>query len=338
MVNKAITAAAVAVLLLTGCGGNKENTAEKPKEKKVEQAAEKSPYVYPLTGMGTKNEATGRAVAVTVNNHPLARPQTGLDSADIIYEVLAEGKVTRFLAIYESQKPEKVGPVRSARDYFIELAKGYDSLYIAHGYSDEARSMLSRGEIDSLNGMQYDGTLFKRASFRKAPHNSYITFANILKGAKSKGYEMKPAPEPLPFLDSKGSAEIEGQTAEKVGVSYGDPSFEADYRYDTSNKNYKRYASGEEMKDLESKKPIRIANLFIVEARHSVADSEGHKDIDIKSGGQGYLVQGGKRIEVEWRNEGGRILPYKDGAAAPLVPGMTWISIVPSLDAATFEN
>lgn len=77
-----------------------------------------------------------------INNHPKARPQTGLTEADIVYEVLAEGEVTRFLAIFQSSNPKLIGPVRSSRDYYIELAKGYNSLYIAHGYSPEAKNYL----------------------------------------------------------------------------------------------------------------------------------------------------------------------------------------------------
>ncbi|CAM3995596.1 DUF3048 domain-containing protein [Mesobacillus zeae] len=341
MMRKWITVAAAAVLILTGCG-NEKDTAERQKEKKTEKSVEekvvRDPYQFPLTGKGTKKEAANRAVAVTVNNHPLARPQSGLHKADIVYEVLAEGNVTRFLAIFESQKPEKVGPIRSARDYFIDLAKGYDSLYIAHGYSEEAKKMLTRGDIDSLNGMQYDGTLFKRASFRKAPHNSYITFDNIMKGAKAKGYSMKPAPAPLSFYDKKGAGSISGQDAMKVKVSYGDPSFTSVYQYDENKAKYSRMTDGEEIEDLDSGKPVMIENLFIVEATHSVSDNEGHKDIDLESGGRAYLVQKGKMNEVEWRNAGGRILPFVDGSEAAFVPGRTWISIVPSLGAASLEN
>ena len=83
-----------------------------------------------------------RAVAVMVNNHPKARPQSGLNKADIVYEILAEGDITRFLAVFQSEKPENIGPVRSARAYYIELAKGLNALYIAHGYSAEAKEML----------------------------------------------------------------------------------------------------------------------------------------------------------------------------------------------------
>ncbi len=91
-----------------------------------------------------------RAVAVMINNHPKARPQSGLNKADIVYEILAEGDITRFLAVFQSEKPANIGPIRSARDYYIELAKGFNALYIAHGYSPEAKKMLEQGYVDNL--------------------------------------------------------------------------------------------------------------------------------------------------------------------------------------------
>ena len=163
--------------------------------------------------LGVQTEVEGRAVAVMINNHPAARPQSGLNKADIVYELLAEGDVTRFLAIFQSEQPENVGPVRSARNYYIELAKGFDSLYIAHGNSPDAKEMLDNGYIDDLNGIYYDGTLFKRASFRKAPHNSYITYDNILKGANQNGYEMEQAPPSLTFLTEDEVKELAGETS-----------------------------------------------------------------------------------------------------------------------------
>src|SRR5690606_26584180 len=140
-------------------------------------------------------------------------PQSGLHKADVVYEILAEGDITRFLAIFQSEKPEDIGPVRSARDYYIELAKGYDSLYIAHGYSPEAQSMLDSGYIDNLNGLYYDGTLFKRASFRNAPHNSYISYENIMEGAEKNNYEMADAPDSVTFLSKNEVEEIAGEDA-----------------------------------------------------------------------------------------------------------------------------
>lgn len=342
MMKKWIAVIAAVSILTAGCSNKEEKAVKQHKEKEVENVSKEAdtelPYNFPLTGIGAEEESSTRAVAVVVNNHPKARPQSGLDKADIIHEVLAEGNVTRFVAVYQSEQPEKVGPVRSAREYFIDLAAGYDSFFIAHGYSPEAREMLQRGEIDNINGMNYDGTLFKRASFRKAPHNSYITYENILKGAQKKGYQMEPAPDPVPFLSKEEREKLEGQPAENVMVSYGTPSFDLIYEYDTESGKYHRFSGSEETVDYESKNPVLLDNLLVVQMEHKIVDSAGRRSINLTSGGKGYLFQKGKVNEIVWKNEAGRIVPYKGGQKAGFVPGKTWVNIVPSISDISFET
>ena len=329
--------AAMTVLLLTACSSNNEtneNNSNPPEDtaqendsvqKDSNEETAEFDYQYPLTGIGTDEEADQRAVAVVVNNHPKARPQSGLDKADIIYEVLAEGNVTRFVAIFQSEHPEKIGPVRSARDYFIELAKGYDSFFVAHGYSPEAKQMLTSGSVDNINGMQYDGSLFKRADFRKAPHNSYITFENIEKGAEKVGADMTESPESLEFA---GKTEgIAGEEAQSVKVSYYDnPSFSPVYEYDQKTEKYTRLSEGETTADYDTKEPVLLDNIFIVEAATQIIDDAGRREIDLESGGDAYLLQRGKLQKIQWENRDGRIVP---SGGAKFVPGKTWINIIP---------
>lgn len=338
MLKKWLAVAASVLLLVSGCSSkdkaeddNKEtdNIAEEvPKDIAEEKEL---PFNFPLSGIGASEEVNGRAVAVMINNHPKARPQSGLDKADVVYELLAEGDVTRFLAIFQSEKPEKVGPVRSARDYYIELAKGYDSLYVAHGNSPEAKDLLNNGYIDNLNGLYYDGTLFKRASFRKAPHNSYITYQNVLKGAEEKQYDMEEAPTSLPFLTKDQMKAIKGEDANSVMVSYLDNDlFNVVYEYDEGQEKYKRYSNDELTEDYDSGDPVLLDNIFIVETDHKVVDNKGRREINLTSGGRGYLLQKGKWKEVEWKNIDGRILPILNGKEAGFVPGKTWINFIPS--------
>ncbi|MBT2638671.1 DUF3048 domain-containing protein [Bacillus sp. ISL-39] len=341
---KWIAVLAAAIFLTAGCSSKetekKEATEHKEKEIVVDEVVppEELPYQFPLSGMGTAEESFDRAVAVVVNNHPKARPQSGLDKADIVHEVLAEGDVTRFIAIFQSEHPEKIGPVRSAREYFIDLASGYDSFFIAHGYSPEAKDMLERGVIDNINGMQYDGTLFKRADFRKAPHNSYITYKNIVKGAEKKGYALDEAPASAVFLSSEEAEGLEGAPAGEIMVNYGTPSFDAIYEYDAQQQKYHRFNGSEESVDFESKEPILIDNILVVQMDHRIVDDVGRRVIDMASGGKGYLFQKGKVNEIQWKNEAGRIVPYKDGARAGFVPGKTWINIVPSISDVSFDS
>jgi hypothetical protein len=330
---------ALALFLLVGCQNPKEVVIVEEETNPPEQVG--FPYHYPLTGMGSAEKIEGRAVAVMVNNHPKARPQSGLSQADIVYELLAEGDVTRFLAIFQSEKPNIIGPVRSARDYYIELAKGYDSLYVAHGYSPDAYKMLKKGYIDQINGIQYDGSLFKRADFRKAPHNSYISFANILKGAEKNDYEMERAPNSLVFLSNKEIEALAGEQGTHIDISYFAKTFNSSLEYDEDLMKYKRYSNGELTVDYETDDPVFIDNLLVIETPHKVIDSEGRRNIDLTSGGKGYLFQRGKVLVVKWKNVEGKIVPYQKDLVTGLVPGKTWINVIPTkpgLDkAVTFE-
>jgi hypothetical protein len=337
MLRKWAVAMAAVLLLLAGCSNQdkaketvmKEKTVTKKEQKPEEKTS--FPYTFPLTGQGSDISTDGRAVAVMVNNHPLARPQSGLNKADIVYEILAEGDITRFLAVFQSEKPENIGPVRSARKYYMEIAKGLNALYVNHGTSLEAENMIKSGYIDDLDGMFYDGTLFKRASFRKAPHNSYITYENILKGAKQKHYTMETTPPAFQFMTEEESNKVTGNDALKVMINYSpnhisDSSFE----YDPSLGKYKRFTGEDQTVDLETKEPILIDNIFIIEASHQVADSVGHRSIDLHSGGKAYLLQKGKVNEVDWAFRNGRIVPIKNGEEVPFVQGHTWVNIVPT--------
>ncbi|ALC92505.1 lipoprotein YerB [Bacillus sp. FJAT-18017] len=320
------------LLLLSACSKEAPKTADKEKKKAVasEKQGKDLPYTFPLTGIGSESSTDGRAFAVMINNFPKARPQSGLHKADIVYEMLAEGEITRFLAVFQSEKPETVGPVRSARDYYLHLAKGLDSIFIAHGYSKEAKQMLSNGFIDNINGIAYDGTLFKRADFRVAPHNSYITFDNMLKGSKKLGFDLYKTPRPFTFLKENAVKGLSGKEASYASVAYfSNDIYTSVYEYDTALGKYKRYSNGELTIDLDTKQPILLDNIFITEMSHTPAGEGGLRDIDLESGGKGLLLQRGKAIEVEWKNSGGRILPYLNGAEAGLVPGKTWVNIIP---------
>jgi hypothetical protein len=328
------------VLLLTACGTKQKDATKKekavPTTVQPEKKTEEPKITYPLTGLPAKDGVINRRViSVMVNNYYLARPQSGLHKADIVYEVLAEGRITRFLAIFQSQTPEVIGPVRSARPYFIELNSGYGGIYIAHGWSEQAKKILQSGVTDYLQGLYYDGTLFKRASFRKAPHNSYIPYKNVMKGAKEKGFALTQDVKPLPFLTKNEAAHISGESIKKITVTYGKDNI-VGYVYHPEDGLFYREINGKQAEDRETKTPLTAANVFIVSADHRFIDSYPRRAIDLHKGGPAYLLQKGKLQKVEWKNVDDRILPYKDGQPLKLVPGTTWINIIesePGLDA-----
>ena len=330
MLKKALFTWVIVLVLLAGCSSTKdETTKDQSKDTDNVEVTAGQQNTYPLTGVGTDEEINDRAISVMVNNHPKARPQSGISKADVVYEILAESNITRFLAIYQSEFPEKIGPIRSARDYYIELAKGYESLYIFHGWSPDAKELIQSDYIDHLNGLTYDTTLFKRSSERKAPHNSYITYENILKGAKKEGYTMENHTPAYTFFAEDETGLIAGEEFTTANISYGSAAYDVTYKYDSTKEKYTRYTSGARTEDEEADEPVLLDNILIVEAAHQVVDNKGRRDIDLTSGGQAYLLQKGKRLEIQWENKDNRIVPVSGGTEVKLVQGKTWINIIP---------
>lgn len=315
-------------MLLAACSKDKNDSSEG----KSGGGNNSSSGVYPLTGEAAENskEANRRAIAVMVNNHVQARPYTGLTDADIVFEILAEGEITRLMAIYQSNFPERVGSVRSAREYYFELADGYNAIYTYHGAAKFVNQMIKDQEIDFINGAAYDndGDLFERTTDRKAPHNSYVLFSNLYDKAESLDYDLEKSPEPLPFRDEDGQ---DGTDATSIQITYSkSDAYNPVFIYDESSGDYKRTVQGETVVDAANNEEVRVENLFVVEASHRVFDSEGRREIDLESGGTAYLFSNGKMEEVQWENRSGEIIPVKDGKEIGFTPGKSWINIVPT--------
>lgn len=327
------------LLFLSACKDKEEvvvsaDTPE-PEEQQGEEIKEEDtekplPFKAPFTGVGSEAEVNNRPVLVTINNHPNARPQSGISDADLVYELLAEGSVTRLLAVFQSELPEEIGPVRSSRDYFIDIAKGLDAFYVAHGYSPEAKEMLQNGVVDHINGMQYDGILFWRSKDRVAPHNSYISGENILTGMeKVKADPVMTQLPPYTFYDSVENVTIE-TIANTIDVRYGsNESFHHTYTYDPSTFTYSRQSGGVTTKDHKTGEEVAVSNILFFEAPHRTIDSVGRQEIEL-NGGKAYIFQAGAMKEIEWTNLDGVLTPIEEGQPAKLVPGRTWIHIIPT--------
>lgn len=333
MVKKRVLFVMCSALLLAAC--NKDRPEEvKPvsaEPEEVEEAVEELPYTTPFTGEKIAEESQLRPILVTINNHPEARPQSGIAYADVVYEMLAEGDVTRFLALYQSEIPANIGPIRSARSYFVDIAKGLDAFYIAHGYSPEAKSMLTSGVTDNINGMNYDGTLFQRSSERRAPHNSYMPGENVTAAAEKVGASLLYQKKVLySFYEEQDNVKI-GTKANEVAISYSNNAFNSTYTYNAEKSFYTRASAGEQTVDDLTGEPVQLSNVLFFEMSHRIVDNEGRRDIDITSGGTAYVAQQGMLREVKWENRDGLLVAIEnDGSDVLLVPGQTWIHFVPT--------
>lgn len=334
----------ITFMLVAGCSNTSKDArdhdkieSEKPNKEFVERGESENieaslEQIYPLTGIATDEETNQRIVSVMINNHPAARPQSGLSQADIVFEVLAEWNITRFMALFQSEEPETVGPVRSAREYYFELANGYDALYVFHGAAGFVKNMIVERGYDYLDGALFDNdqNLFKRESFRKAPHNSYLLFGAVEEVAKSEGYDIISNIKPLPFIDE--DAVIEGEDANHITITYPGRSVDdtVEYKYQEKEENYTRFDRQTQTVELNTEVPIEVENLFIVETAHEVIDDAGRRAVDLESGGPALLMQKGKVQEVEWMNRDGQIIPVQGGEPVGFVKGKTWINVVPS--------
>lgn len=306
----------------------KDDSASTPDLPPEQQVVEET---TPFTGELMDLTTMGRPVMAIVNNHPDARPQTGLAEADIVFEMIAEFNITRFVALYQSEFPNKVGPIRSARDYFVKLATAYDAFFVAHGYSPDAKEMLDSGKVDHVNGIQHDGTLFQRSFDRVAPHNSYITMSNIEKAMNDIGaFTEYRGQSPYYFYDSSENDKLEEQ-ALSIKVAYGtNKLFLNAYTYDSQSKLYSRASGGVPTVDKETSETITVSNVLVFEAQHETIDSKGRQSIDLSSGGAALLFQAGGVREIEWKSINGMLVPFQDGEVVKLMPGKTWIHIVPA--------
>lgn len=324
----------IIVLVLTACGKEELVEVEEEPSKSlpvveeiliIESEEDVFPYYAPLTGIGSLTPIDQRITMVIIENHSQARPQTGLDKADIVYEMLAEGGITRFAAFYQSQYPETVGPVRSIRPYFIRLSEGYDAYIVHAGWSPEAQQIILKEKLPSINGLSLEPTYFWRVKERKAPHNLYTNFNLILAAAKKLNYREESEFPSYTFLHA--TDEIAGENAANIKIRYNS-SYTVSYAYDENTQLYVRSMNGEVHKDAATNENITATNIMVIQTKHQVLDNEGRLAIDITSGGKGYLFQRGKALEITWKNVDGVIYPYKDGQKLSFYPGQTWINVV----------
>lgn len=285
------------------------------------------PYTAPLTGLGSNTELDQRIIAVMINNQAKARPQSGLDQADIVYEILAEGWITRLVAFYHSEEPEVIGPVRSIRPYLIDLALGFDAVLAHAGGSTEAIGIIQNRGLASLDDIYTAGDAFYRVDFRQMPHNLYTNIDMLRKSAERKNFRTD---SNIPTLRFKRSDEpMEGEEATEISIQYGS-SYTVGYRYDPETKLYTRYVQDEPHTDMETEEALTMTNVFVIETTHRIIDDEGRRSIDVMGEGKGYLFQRGKVLEVDWKNVDGVIRPLINGQEIGLYPGKTWVNVIPN--------
>ena len=279
-------------------------------------------------------QGNDRPIAVMIDNHNLAWPQGGLNEAYMVYEIIAEGGETRLMALFKGANVEKIGPVRSARHYFLDYAMENDAIYAHFGESPQAKSDMSKFSIHDIDGIAEDGTTFWRVKDKSAPHNAATSTEKLLQSAKNKNYRTTSTKESvLNYVTDEVNLE-NGQGAISVTIPHSTLQI-VKYVYDEENKVYERYARNKSQKDWTSGKPVTTKNIIITFCdNYTLTDKENKGRQGLKNIGtfDGYYITNGKAIKIkcikEDRDEQTR---YEDleGNEIKVNDGNTFVQICP---------
>ncbi|MBR5245848.1 MAG: DUF3048 domain-containing protein [Clostridia bacterium] len=353
------------LLLITfaGCNNKQDVYEEDPNfvpqttEPITEQEEEIPENMNPLTGLLDLSESAqgSRPIAIMVENTSSARPQWGLTSPDLIVEGLVEGGVTRMMWVYaDSNKiPDKVGPVRSARHDFVELAAGMNAIYTHWGGSDGktlgkymAYQAFEKYDMDNIDGTKYENTYFFRDKTRtnvSLEHRGYVTKSSIQKAIKNLGYSTKQTVEDwVPYkvtveggkIPWNDSSEYSGPCS-ALQVTYSS-SYVYTFRYNAKDQLYYNELNGKKMTDGNNDQQMAVKNaIFIYVPVESMNTDKGHVDwkFDAKNiDNKGMYIANGMGQKISWKFDAETgSLKFYDFNNNPLIvhSGKTYIGIIP---------
>jgi hypothetical protein len=285
-----------------------------------------------------QRRAADLPVAVMVDNWVDARPQYGLDRAEVVYEGLVEYGITRFMALYWRNDAEVIEPVRSARTQFLLPALEWGAVY-AHvgaaadaGPADAARQMNAWG----LRHTDEVEDVITRDPKRKAPHNAVASTAALRAYARAQGWTGPVTFTPWPF---KAGGSAEGEQANAVEIDFDitgthKGAFTVRWEYDATTNGYRRSQAGAPHSDGRSGEQLTAANVIVqIATLRTGVDRDGHVLYDLEGAGKAIILLDGKAVPATWQKDSrtGRTR-YLDAAGRelPLNRGATWIELLPA--------
>ncbi len=310
-------------------------------DKSKDEKAEKDTSINPLTGLSiAKEELEKRAVAVMINNHKKSIPQSGISKADIIYEIPVEGEFVRLMAVFQDLTVDKIGPVRSARHYFMDYAFDNNAIYVHFGHSDQAQEAISDLDVPSIDGInpKYEKLLTWRDPERKKTsgleHSAYTSGKKIKNTWETTKYKVENHEnyEPIFKFTPKKLSYEDWESCDKVMIPYSYYQ-KSVFEYDNKSNKYIRSQFDKPHIDVDTGKQLEFTNLIIQYANIAPIknDAYGRKNVDTVSSGDGLYITEGKIIPIKWSKSSHKKATkytYKDGSELELNKGKTWISVV----------
>ena len=337
---------ALAMLLCAGCKSEAEEPLDvTPEAPDVNYDAPEQPsqppeevfeYYNPLTGEGMhKDISMNRPVAIMINNIIQAQPQCGVSNADIIFELPAEGGVTRMLAVFQDSKDiESIGSIRSLRAYYLKLAQSLDAILVHAGGSDEAYLDLRSTGWDHIDGVMgnYSVDPFYRDKSRMqygTEHSLFATGNGLIDCIEDKGFRLEHEDGfDYGYTFSETAGEQCTETAEYVKVIFNSGK-NTSFTYDSETGLYTGYQFGSMYQDGSTEEPMTFTNLVLMSTKMSVYDGKGRLSVELNGTGSGYFVNGGHYTEIKWSRDGdeGFRFTLADGTPVDLGIGKSYIAI-----------
>ena len=284
----------------------------------------------------SKEIGTKRPIAFQFNNFKKVSNQWGISQADIVYECIVEGGITRLLGIGENYQGDRIGSTRSARHYFVSIADEYDAIYIHYGGTKYARAKIKELGVNEIDGnSNMDTVVFYRDKSIAAPHNAFATKKGILKGIEVKKFKTDYSEDDKAHFSfyEEDTALSSEKTVNKVTVdfsAYNAPYFD----YNSTDKLYYRSQFGAPHKDSNTGKQLAFKNIIIQFVKEWNIDKNGYQTMDLTNAtGKGMYISNGKMIPITWKkNETKSWMRYYDetGAELTINPGKTYIALFPN--------
>lgn len=326
----------ILVLLIIVAGGTLAYKISKDKEKNNNNETEVSKVEEPKKEKEVQIfKGNERPIAIMIDNHSDAWPQAGLNKAYMVYEIVVEGGETRLMALFKGQDLDKIGPVRSARHYFIDYAMENDAIYVHFGQSPQAQSDIKKYSINDINGIAEDGTTFWRVKDKVAPHNAVTNTEKLLQSAKNKKFRTTSKVESVLKYSVEEVDLEEGFIANEVTIPHSNLQT-VKYKYNEDKKTYVRYARGKEQTDWETKEAVETKNIIITFCdNYTLSDAENKGRQGLKNIGtfDGYYITNGKAIKIKCtKNARDEKTIYKDlqGNEINVNDGNTFVNICPT--------
>ncbi|QQK08120.1 DUF3048 domain-containing protein [Miniphocaeibacter halophilus] len=322
-------------LILTSCNGKNNNETTSTRTTEINGNDDTKPYSLVDGSEISEKDKYNPVIGIMLDNHPEAMPQSGFNKASIVYEFKVEGDFTRYLAIFQNSDAELIGPVRSARPYFVQTIAEFNGIFAHFGGSDLGMSTISKLNIDNLNGMELEGTTFYRNKEvnKISPHNAYTSIELLDDAISKKGYETDRKFDGFKFdLDgNKISQQMDnGKSATEVHIPFNS-TYIVDFKYDEAKKSYEVFRNDTQIVDEADEENVYAKNIIIEFASSKVNGPAGTLEISHIGKGSGKLITEGKVIDINWSKDTATdrtIFTNSDGEEILLNPGQTWIEVV----------